>query len=186
MDQHRRNAESEGAEAASSRTWNGLGSARSSKGLSAMVASVSSVWVASVSPGVPRCRVAFLARERREISPATNKNATDRQNCDCSHTLSPHSGRRLEKISHFEKMKKFEFWTLRRPGTISLAFERRANEMAAVTMPAEAPEVRLDPPNPAIPRFRTQIRSSRSSRSCCRPSPTLFFIVGAPRSHVPV
>ena len=161
MDQHRRNAESEGAEAASSRTWNGLGSARSSKGLSAMVASVSSVWVASVSPGVPRCRVAFLARERREISPATNKNATDRQNCDCySYTFRPIpvGGSRKSVIS-----KKFEFWTLRRPGTISLAFERRANEMAAVTMPAEAPEVRLDPPNPAVPRFRTRIRSSRSS-----------------------
>ena len=42
LDQDRRNAESEGAGAALSRTWNGLGSARSSKGLSAMVASVSS------------------------------------------------------------------------------------------------------------------------------------------------
>lgn len=43
LDRRRWNAEGRGAEAVSSRTWNGLGSARSSKGLSAMVASVSRV-----------------------------------------------------------------------------------------------------------------------------------------------
>ena len=44
LDRRRWNAEGRGAEAVSSRTWNGLGSARSSKGLSAMVASVSRVY----------------------------------------------------------------------------------------------------------------------------------------------
>ncbi len=70
LDQDRRNAESEGAGAASSRTWNGLGSARSSKGLSAMIASVSSgqverePWSAPLSGRFSRERGARSPRKR--------------------------------------------------------------------------------------------------------------------------
>ena len=168
LDRRRWNAEGRGAEAVSSRTWNGLGSARSSKGLSAMVASVSRVERGLECTTEPP-KVASLSRS--QTAPPTNITRSvwavslrSRIN-QATVWKSP--------ISSQRHLKKFGIWTSQRCEIVH--FHAPALTMAAVTMPAVAPEVSLDPKNRS-PRVSARGFAHRA-RPEAAPAPThlLFF-----------
>lgn len=175
LDRRRWNAEGRGAEAVSSRTWNGLGSARSSKGLSAMVASVSRVERGLECTTEPP-KVASLSRS--QTAPPTNITRSVWQSVS-----GVESNQATVWKSSQRHLKKFGRWTSQRCEIVH--FHAPALTMAAVTMPAVAPEVSPDPKNPLAPRFRTRIRSSRPSRSRPSPYPSPFFRAGGEERHVP-